>query len=211
MNQEIDIQLDHVTKRYGSKYIFKDYNLLIYHGEFVSISGESGKGKSTLLNLMGTLDTPDSGEIIVKNIKNPRFGTRKCRELLQKEISFLFQNYGMVDNRTVLYNLQIGARIGKKTKEEIVSAMESVGLGKEYLEQKTFQLSGGEQQRVALARIALKPSSIILADEPTGSLDQGNKQKVMGILQDLHQQGKTVIVVTHDPEVVQYADRVIEL
>ncbi len=211
MEREMDIQLDHVTKRYGSKCIFKEYNLLIYHGEFVCISGESGKGKSTLLNLMGALDTPDSGEIIIKNIKNPQFGTRKCRELLQREISFLFQNYGMVDNRTVLYNLQIGARIGKKSKEDIVSAMENVGLGKEYLEQKIFQLSGGEQQRVALARIALKPSSIILADEPTGSLDYGNKKKVMGILQGLHQQGKTIIVVTHDPEVVQYADRVIAL
>lgn len=207
-----DLILDNITKRFGEKEIFKDFSLKIEPGEFVCISGVSGKGKSTLLNIMGIMDYPDSGRVVIKGVENPRYNKRSGRMLLKNEISYVFQNYGLVDDRTVLYNLQISTWFSKKTEErDIAYALDKVGLNQNIVKQKVFELSGGEQQRVALARIYLKSSSIILADEPTGSLDAGNRENVMDILKNINNEGKTVVIVSHDKEVEKCAKRIINL
>lgn len=206
------ISLEHITKKFGNRVIFDDYSLEIEEGEFVCITGESGKGKSTLLNIMGILDTVNSGNVIIKGIKNPKMSSGKGLKLLRNEIAYVFQNYGLVEDKTVKYNLEIsGAFSGRNKKENLIDALKKVGLDEEFLGHKIYALSGGEQQRVALARLYLKDSSIILADEPTGSLDAANREKVLSILADLNKQGKTVIIVTHDPEVEKKAGRVIRL
>lgn len=207
-----DLILDNITKRFGEKEIFKDFSLKIEPGEFVCISGVSGKGKSTLLNIMGIMDYPDSGRVVIKGVENPRYNKKSGRMLLKNEISYVFQNYGLVDDRTVLYNLQISTRFSRKSEEQdIAYALDKVGLNQNIVKQKVFELSGGEQQRVALARIYLKSSSIILADEPTGSLDAGNRENVMDILKKINDEGKTVIIVSHDKEVERCAKRIINL
>lgn len=206
------INLENIAKKFGNRVIFDDFNLEIEEGEFVCISGESGKGKSTLLNIIGVLDKADSGDVMILGIKNPYFTTRKGKKLLRDEISYVFQNYGLVEDKTVKYNLEIsGAFSGRNKKKDLLEALQQVGLNEEFLNQKVYALSGGEQQRVALARLYLKKSSIILADEPTGSLDAGNRENVLNILSKLNEEGKTIIVVTHDPEVEKCASRIIRL
>ncbi|WP_261807301.1 ABC transporter ATP-binding protein [Lapidilactobacillus luobeiensis] len=201
------IKLTHVTKTFDSVPIIDDLDLTIGTGEFVVFSGASGAGKTTLLNLLGGLERPDSGQIIVddRDITN----RKNLTEYYRNTVSFLFQNFALIENKTVKQNLEL---IQKKTRTEltIADALTQVGI-KELLNRKIYQLSGGEQQRVALARIMLKRSSIILADEPTGSLDAKNADVVMSILKKLNQAGKTLIVVTHDPRIKQQAERIVDL
>lgn len=208
----LDIKLDNINKKFGDKIIFENFSLEIEKGEFVCITGPSGKGKSTLLNIIGLLEHPNSGEVFIKGEKNLSFSNSKGRQILKNEIAYVFQNYGLVEDKTVEYNLYISSAFsGKNKKEDYEIALEKVGLDSTYLKQKVFELSGGEQQRVALARLYLKKSSIILADEPTGSLDANNRDKVMDILKDLNKIGKTVIIVSHDEKVTKCAKRVINL
>ncbi|NLJ16656.1 MAG: putative bacteriocin export ABC transporter [Clostridiales bacterium] len=208
------IKLINICKKYDDKVIFDNLNLEINEGEFVSIVGESGAGKSTLLNIIGLLETADSGDIIIHNVKNPKLQKRSGSILLRNNIAYLFQNYGLIDNETVLENLMISLRFRQMTKKEKIKeaqkALENVGLsglGKK----KVYKLSGGEQQRVALAKIMLKPCDIILADEPTGSLDNDNKHAVLNILKKFNEEGKTVIVVTHDSVVAECAKRSVKI
>lgn len=208
------IKLINICKKYDDKVIFDNLNLEINEGEFVSIVGESGAGKSTLLNIIGLLETADSGDIIIHNVKNPKLQKRSGSILLRNNIAYLFQNYGLIDNETVLENLMISLRFRQMTKKEKIKeaqkALENVGLsglGKK----KVYKLSGGEQQRVALAKIMLKPCDIILADEPTGSLDNDNKHAVLNILKKFNEEGKTVIVVTHDTVVAECAKRSVKI
>lgn len=206
------VKIENISKKFGSKEIFKNFNMEIEEGDFVCISGESGKGKSTLLNMIGLLDMPDSGNIIINGKKNVKFSSKDGRELMKNKISYIFQNFGLVDDQTVEYNLKISGKFsGKNKKNDLENALERVGLNKNMLNQKIFTLSGGEQQRVALARIYLKDSDMILADEPTGSLDANNRNKVMEILKDLNNSGKTVVIVTHDEEVVKCAKRTVKI
>ena len=208
------ITLQNITKTFGEKNVFKDYNLNIKKREFVTIMGSSGSGKSTLLNMIGLLEKPDSGTIKILEQINPKFNSPKGIKLLRNNISYLFQNYGLVESKTVKYNLKMATRFLKLSKSEeddkINSALETVGL-KKVEKGKVYTLSGGEQQRVALAKIMLKPSDIILADEPTGSLDAYNRDCVLDILKEFNKQGKTIIVVTYDENVTRYASRKIEL
>jgi putative ABC transport system ATP-binding protein len=207
-----DIELSNISKKYGVKVVLDRFNLSVQQGEFVCISGESGKGKSTLLNIIGLLDHPDSGDVIIKGIKNPRLQSCTGRNLLRSEIAYIFQNCGLVEDNTVLYNLKIAARFSKKcTATCFEEALAGVGLPKSMLKQKVYELSGGEQQRVALSRLFFKPASVILADEPTGSLDAENRDIVMNILNAFNISGKTLIVVSHDKEVEKCAKRVIKL
>ncbi len=197
-----EVKLDKINKKFGNKVILDNFSMEVQSGDFICIFGESGKGKTTLLNIIGMLDHPDSGDIYIKNIKNPFFDEKKGRKLLQNDVSYLFQNSGLVEDNTVKYNLELSCFYKKKTtKEDFISALKKVGLGEEYLEKKIYQLSGGEQQRVSLARIFLRSSSLILADEPTGSLDAGNRDKVIELLKQLNNEGKTIILVSHDEEV----------
>lgn len=167
-----------------------------------------------MLNIIGGIETFDSGEYNLFGKETPDYNSYAGIKLLRYDISYLFQNVALISSRTVRENIEIGLQYSKLKRQEknnlISEALIKVGL-EGYDKRKVFELSGGEQQRVALARIILKPSKLILADEPTGSLDLKNREIVMKILCDLNKMGKTIIIVTHDPNVVQYASKSIAL
>jgi len=183
-------------------------------GKTTAFIGSTGSGKSTLLNIIGGIETFDSGEYNLFGKETPDYNSYAGIKLLRYDISYLFQNFALISSRTVRENIEIGLQYSKLKRQEknnlISEALIKVGL-EGYDKRKVFELSGGEQQRVALARIILKPSKLILADEPTGSLDLKNREIVMKILCDLNKMGKTIIIVTHDPNVVQYASKSIAL
>ena len=201
------IEVKNLTKTFGEVCVFKDLSFNIDNGEFVVFSGKSGCGKTTMLNLIGGIDTPDSGEILIDGADITKQKNRI--EYFRKKVSFLFQNFALIDNKTVEENLNM---VKKSTRTDITNeqALESVGI-KDKLKARVYTLSGGEQQRVALARIMIKKCSIILADEPTGSLDRENATGVMEILKRLNDEGKTVILVTHDEGLKKAGSRIIEL
>jgi len=206
------VQLNNICKSFGTRNIFKNLNLEITENEFVCITGKSGKGKTTLLNIMGMLEHPDTGDVSLFGVSNPKLNSRNGRKILRNKLAFVFQNFGLVEDRTVKYNLQICSEFSKKNRNaNYIEALTNVGLSEEYLNEKVFHLSGGEQQRVALARLFIHDCSLILADEPTGSLDYENRDNVIEIFKELHRQGKTIVVVTHDNEVAKCAERIIEL
>lgn len=208
------IELQQINKKFGDKEILNQFNLIVEQGDYLAIMGESGKGKTTLLNIIGMLETPDSGNVIVCGQKNAKIISNRTKKIRRRQISYLFQNYGLIENETVEENLLISLRFKKmdktKKRRQIASALNRVGLS-EFENRKVFTLSGGEQQRVALAKIILKNPKIILADEPTGSLDKRNRDYVLDILGELNELGKTVIIVTHDPEVALCASKHIYL
>lgn len=201
------IEVKNLTKAFGEVCVFKDLSFNIDDGEFVVFSGKSGCGKTTMLNLIGGIDTPDSGEILVDGADITKQKNRI--EYFRNKVSFLFQNFALIDNKTVEENLNM-VKKNTRTDTTIEQALESVGL-KDKIKAKVYTLSGGEQQRVALARIMIKKCSIILADEPTGSLDRENATGVMEILKRLNDEGKTVILVTHDEGLKKAGSRIIEL
>lgn len=208
------VKLTNVNKKFGNKVLFDNFNLQVEEGEFIVVMGASGSGKSTLLNIIGMLEKADSGEIEIDGVKNPKFNSNSGVMLLRKTISYLFQNYGLIDSETVEFNLKTATKfLGYNSAEEktkMEEALKLVGLAG-FEKKKVYQLSGGEQQRVALAKILLKSSKLILADEPTGSLDPDNRDTILKLLQDLNKQGKTIIMVSHDPIVKQYATKHINL
>src|SRR3712207_16020 len=175
------IKLVNVKKKFGSHAIFENLNLNVEENDFVAIVGKSGKGKTTLLNMIGCIEPITSGEINVCGIKNPNINKKSGSHLLRNKISFLFQNYALVDDETVNFNLDIALRFTKSSKSEKATlkkdALKMVGLSG-YESRKVYELSGGEQQRIAIARAILKPSNLVLADEPTGSLDPENRDKI---------------------------------
>lgn len=206
------LSIKKVTKKYQEKCIFKDYDLDVRNGEFIIVFGKSGSGKSTLLNMIGLLDYPDEGTIRLFDKVNIKPYTRKAEGLLKDKIGYLFQNFALIDSESVYNNLELVLRKeNKKRKKEIVrDVLVKVGL-EGYEDKLVHKCSGGEQQRIAIARLLIKPCELILADEPTGSLDDDNKFVVLDLLKELQKDGKTIIVVTHDRELEKYADRVIEL
>lgn len=206
------IELKNVTKKYGDKVILDNISLNIEAGEFVGIKGESGKGKTTLLNVIGLVEDC-TGEVKIDGEVVKYKERKKVQKLLRDRIGYLFQNFALIDDVTVYENLKIV--MPKANKEELRKQMEealvTVGLSGEYIDKQVCKLSGGEQQRVAAARIILKKCDIILADEPTGSLDVKNAQNIMYILKKLQMEGKTVIMVSHDERLFGLCSRVIEL
>lgn len=208
------IQLKNYSKRFGDKVIFDNFDISIKKGESVAFTGASGCGKTTLLNALGLIDSIDHGEYFIDGNPTPKINTAKSNKLIREKISYLFQNFALVDNFTVEENLMLALRYVKvSTKEKrsnIALALEKVGL-QGYEKKKVYTISGGEQQRVSIARLLLKPSSIILADEPTGSLDNTNRDEILSILHDTCKEGKTLIIVTHDPIVAQSCHRIVEL
>ncbi|NMH68057.1 putative bacteriocin export ABC transporter [Bacillus sp. RO3] len=206
------IKIECMNKSFQRKTLFKDFNLEVESGEFIGIMGKSGQGKTTLLNMMGTLEKPDAGTI---EIMGHRLDHKKTqRFLLRHHIGFIFQNYALIDNATVNENVEIALKHKKMTKrqkrEAMTNALTEVGL-KDYEKEKIHTLSGGEQQRVAMARLLLKDPDIILADEPTGSLDVENRDMIVSLFQQLHKRGKTIIMVTHDENLSQVFSRTIQL
>jgi putative ABC transport system ATP-binding protein len=190
------IEFIRINKSYKDKQIFSNFNLLIKDNEFVLIKGDSGQGKTTLLNLLGLLDKPDSGNIIIEGKSYKELNLKEMRRYV---FSYVFQNYGLIDEETVEKNLLVPLMYRKDIdkKKEIKIALEKVGLCG-YEKKKIYELSGGEQQRVAISRLLMKESKYIFADEPTGNLDDKNSALVYNLLKKLHEEGRTVIVATHD-------------
>ncbi|KAA9178089.1 ATP-binding cassette domain-containing protein [Enterococcus durans] len=197
------IEVRGISKKFNEKVVFEELSFTLDSGSMIAIIGESGSGKTTLLNCLGQLEEVDKGEIFINGEKILR---KHKRKFFQEQAGFLFQNFALIDNETVKKNLQLVT----KDQSKIVAALEKFQV-EQLLNQKIFRLSGGEQQRVALAHLFLKNPPLIFADEPTASLDQKNKEIVIQTLQELNRQGKTVIVVTHDLELAKRLGRVIDL
>ncbi|MBG9798732.1 ABC transporter ATP-binding protein [Brevibacillus laterosporus] len=207
-------ELVDVSKRYQDHLVLEHINLKVYEGEMLAITGKSGSGKTTVLNIVGLLENPSGGTVKLFDKIPPRIGSAQANRLLRTKIAYLFQNYALIDDATVEYNLEIPLLYSRKSKKEKqklkMDALEKVGMDIP-LKQKTYGLSGGEQQRVAIARTLLKPCDIILADEPTGSLDIDNRNEIVKLLKGLNNEGKTIIFVTHDQYVAEECDRIIKL
>lgn len=211
------IQLHNVSKEYSSEgkttVGFKDITLTIKEREFVSIMGPSGSGKSTLLNVLGCLDTPTNGKFLFKGTEINERSDIELAVLRNKEIGFVFQSFNLLPRATAVDNVLLPGYYSnppKIDKLRAIKLLEDVGLG-DRLDHWPNKLSGGQQQRVAIARALMNDPFLILADEPTGALDTDSSREVMLILQKLNQEGKTIIMVTHDSEIIQFSQRVIYL
>ncbi|CAW98612.1 ABC transporter ATP-binding protein [Streptococcus equi subsp. zooepidemicus Sz35] len=198
------IEVLNVTKKFGSKKIFTDLNLTFEAGKSYALIGGSGSGKSTLLNIIGRLEKIDSGKVLVD--KQDIWKTKE-RTFFKTIIGYVFQNYSLIENKTVYDNL----RLINKDKKIIADVLEKVGLSNDYLNQKIYELSGGQAQRVAIARMLMKPRKIILADEPTGALDSEIGKEIINLLLSETAENKYVIIATHDPAVYNKVDVIIDL
>jgi len=191
-----------------------DIHLTIARGEYVSIAGPSGCGKSTLLSILGLLDTPTEGTYTLNGQAVAKLDFAARARIRNKEIGFIFQSFNLIGNLTVFENVELpltyrGMGAGDR-KQAALSALERVGMGHR-MKHYPSQLSGGQQQRVAVARALGGKPSILLADEPTGNLDSKNGEAVMDLLRELHREGATICMVTHDPRFARHADRQIHL
>lgn len=208
------INIENLTKSFDKNVIFKNFTCNIASNELVAIMGRSGSGKSTLLNVVGLLDMKYEGkvEVLDTNIKSLKYKER--RKFIRNNISYLFQNYALIEDISILDNLMLALTYTSLSKEEkeikIKEALDTVKINKN-LSTKIHTLSGGEQQRIAFARTLLKPSKIILADEPTGNLDEFNKKQIIELLYLMKESGKTIVIVTHDPEIGDSCERIINL
>ncbi len=201
------IEIKNLSKSFGDKVLFNEFNLTINKSEFVIFSGRSGCGKTTLLNMIGSLEKIDSGTIYVDGIDISK--RKNQQQYFSNKVGFLFQNFALIEDKTVFENLKL-IKKSNQSGTTIEEALERVQLA-DKKNSKVYTLSGGEQQRIALARLMIKKCDLILADEPTGSLDKENANEVMTILEDLNKEGKTVIVVTHDDDIKNRCERVIQL
>ncbi len=202
------IILENINKSFD-KQLLKDFSFTFSPGKSYAIIGPSGCGKSTLLNIIGMLDKADSGILTINGIKNPVIGSKEGQKILKGEMSYMFQNYGLVDNETVLQNLKL-VNTTKKDLLTISQILKKVGL-ENFEAKKIANLSGGEQQRVAIAKVLLKNSNIILADEPTGNLDDDTANGIMELLLNIHGTNKILIVVTHNIKYLNLFDEIIDL
>lgn len=208
------MKLENICKQYDETSIFHNFTIEIPKQKVVVITGESGCGKSTLLNIMGLLEDYEDGQMYYfeKNIT----GLTKKKKILyyRHQLGYLFQNYALMEQESVMTNLKLALRYAKIPKKQhlhlIRNALDEVGLSG-FENKMIYQLSGGEQQRVAIARLFLKPCELILADEPTGSLDKRNKYNIIKLLLSLKEKGKTIVIVTHDDDFIQIADLHIRL
>ncbi|EOH91547.1 ATP-binding cassette domain-containing protein [Enterococcus villorum] len=207
------IELKDVSISYGKNQIFNQLSLTIQDGDFFCIYGKSGSGKTTLLNLLGLLERPDNGQLIFDGIKNPK--AKDIHLLQKKKIGYAFQNFGLINDESVASNLLIALKnqnIKKKEKRTyLLNSLSEVGLP-DILEKKVYELSGGEQQRVALARLILKKPTYIFADEPTGNLDEKNAELVFDIIKKFNtDHHATVIFVTHDKKFINDTKNTLDL
>ena len=198
------IDLLNVSKSFGSKKIFTDLNLRFESGKSYGLIGGSGSGKSTLLNIIGRLEKIDSGNVLVDKQDIWKI---KERIFFKNTVGYVFQNYSLIENKTVYDNLKLIT----KDKKIITDVLEKVGLSSDYLHQKIYELSGGQAQRVAIARMLMKPRKIILADEPTGALDGEIGKEIIRLLLNERDEDKYVIIATHDPAVYKKVDVIIDM
>ena len=189
-------------------------NLTIHEQEFVAIIGHSGSGKSTLMNMLGCLDVPTSGSYFLHGKDVSHMTDDEQSDIRNQEIGFIFQGFNLIPGLTAQENVElplIYRGVGKREREELADvALCKVGLEKRKTH-KPAEMSGGQQQRVAIARAIAQAPPVILADEPTGNLDSGSTKEIMGILKSLHQEGRTVIIITHDNDIAAQAERVIRI
>jgi putative ABC transport system ATP-binding protein len=212
------IHLENVNKTYyGAQplHVLKGIDLDIQEGEFVSIMGASGSGKSTLLNQLGCLDTPTSGEYYLDGISVRTMSKTQRAHLRNQKIGFVFQNYNLLAKTTAVENVELPLMYNSKydarqRREAAIKALQAVGLG-DRLEHKSNQMSGGQMQRVAIARALVNEPAVLLADEATGNLDTRTSFEMLVLFQELYKQGHTIIFVTHNPEIAEYASRNINL
>ena len=198
------IEIVNVTKKYGSKEIFTDLNLTFEAGKSYALIGGSGSGKSTLLNIIGRLEKIDSGKVLVDKQDIWKI---KERTYFKNTIGYVFQNYSLIENKTVYDNL----KLLNKDKKIISEMLEKVGLSRDYLKHKIYELSGGQAQRVAIARMLMKPRKIILADEPTGALDSEIGNEIINLLLSEAAKNNYVIIATHDPAVYSKVDVIVDI
>jgi putative ABC transport system ATP-binding protein len=192
----------------------RDVSFDVPEGDYISIMGPSGSGKSTLLNLLGCLDRPTSGRFMLSEVDVSRMSDDKLAEIRATRIGFIFQSYNLLPALSVVENIQVplyySRRINSATRRRCLELAEMVGLGQR-LQHRPTQLSGGQQQRVAIARSLVNDPEFILADEPTGNLDTATTNEILDLLENLNRQGRTIIMVTHEPEVAQRTKRSIML
>ncbi|MFP1627018.1 ATP-binding cassette domain-containing protein [Streptomyces sp. 5K101] len=205
------IDIENLSKSFGPRTLWSGIDLTVHGGQMLALTGPSGSGKSTLLNCLGMLDAPSSGAIRHQGKDITRFGPRQARSFRRDILGYLFQNYALIDNATVAANLDVVAkprrRLGRTADSVIAEALERVGLAGRQGE-RVSRLSGGEQQRVALARLMVKQPSLVLADEPTGALDHDNTVMVVDILREMSDSGCAVVLATHDDYVRDRCDTV---
>jgi putative ABC transport system ATP-binding protein len=208
------IRTEHLTKIYRmgdtEVYALNDVNLEIKEGEFVAVIGPSGSGKSTLLNMIGCLDKPTSGSVYIDNVNTATLNENQLAEIRRKKIGFIFQQFNLVHTLNAVENVALplffsGIRRDLRL-QKAADLLESVGLGNR-VHHKPAELSGGQQQRVAIARALSNDPEVVIADEPTGNVDTETGNTIMDVLQGLNKEGRTIIVVTHDPEIAARATR----
>jgi len=212
------LELRNVSKIYtmGEQEVkaLDDVSIRIDEGEFVSITGPSGSGKSTLMHIIGLLDNPSLGAVLLDEVNVEKYTEEELAKVRNKKLGFVFQQFNLLARTTALENVYLPLIYNKTTEEEMErrakNVLEMVGLG-DRLDHLSNQLSGGQQQRVAIARALVNNPRIILADEPTGNLDTKSGTEVIQIIKDLNKEGKTIVMVTHDPDVAKFAKRVIKI
>ena len=209
------ISLNNITKSFGSLQVLKGISLDIQRGEVVSIVGPSGAGKTTLLQIIGTLDRPDSGTVCVDGIDTTQLSSKKLADFRNRHIGFVFQFHQLLPEFTAIENIMIPAYIAgtsrKAARQRAEELLQFMGLA-DRAQHKPNELSGGEQQRVAVARALMNQPAVILADEPSGSLDSKNKEELHQLFFDLRDQyGQTFVIVTHDEQLAALTDRTIHL
>ncbi len=212
------INLKNIAKAYkiGTETIhaLRSVSLEIYKNEYVALMGPSGSGKSTLMNVLGCLDSPTSGEYILNGISVAQMLDNKLAEVRNKEIGFVFQSFNLLPRSTALDNVMLPLIYAGLNKAERLKrgkeVLEQVGLGDRIMH-KPNELSGGQRQRVAIARALVNHPAIILADEPTGNLDSKTSIEIMALLEDIHKQGNTIVLVTHEEDIAQHAHRIVRL
>ncbi len=205
------LELKNISKIYGDLHALDNVNLSVDTGEWVAIMGPSGSGKSTLMNIIGCMDKPTSGEVILDGRDIAKESAKNLTSIRRDKIGLIFQQFHLVNYLTAVENVMVSQYYHSIPDEkEALEALARVGL-KDRARHLPSQLSGGEQQRVCIARALINYPEIVLADEPTGNLDEANENIVLDIFRQLHKEGTTLIVVTHDPEVGEVAQRMITL
>lgn len=205
------LELKNVSKIYGPLKALDNVNLQVENGEWLAIMGPSGSGKSTMMNIIGCMDKPSLGEVILDGVDIAKESGKKLTEIRRDKIGLIFQQFHLVNYLTAVENVMVSQYYHSMPDEkEALEALERVGL-KDRAKHLPSQLSGGEQQRVCIARALINHPEIVLGDEPTGNLDEANENIVIDLFRQLHREGTTLIVVTHDPEVAEVAQRTVVL
>ncbi|HEU4762355.1 MAG TPA: ABC transporter ATP-binding protein [Gemmatimonadales bacterium] len=217
MNPEV-LRVAGLERRYdmGGEVVhaLRGVSLTIRRNEYVAIMGPSGSGKSTMMNILGCLDTPDAGEYWLNGEEVSKLGDDALARVRNREIGFVFQTFNLLPRASALHNVELpliyAGLSASERRERAEQALVRVGLG-ERMHHRPNELSGGQRQRVAIARALVNRPSILLADEPTGNLDSTTSEEIMAVFEELHAQGQTVVMVTHEPDIAAYAERIITL